>query len=146
MAYGQAETHHQVLHMLLQVVLWEVDRHQLLLPKASTTEKGCTITHTAIASRALGGSGGQQSNAAAYYAISAPGSGTVTIKWLDEQGRTGVVQVSRQDEEYAMPLPSAAAPADDAVRAVWLPQGTLVGHRCKPRRCMHCAVLCCLLP
>jgi hypothetical protein len=80
--------------MLLQVVVWEVDRHQQLQPKGSVTEKGCTITHTVLASRVAGGGGSQQSSAAAYYATSTPGSGTVTIKWLDEQGRTGVVQVS----------------------------------------------------
>jgi hypothetical protein len=88
--------------VLLQVVLWEVDRHQQLQPKGSVTEKGCTITQTVLASRVAGGSGGQLSSAAAYYAISTPGSGTVTIKWLDEQGGTGVVQVRRQANQHAM--------------------------------------------
>ncbi|WIA30074.1 hypothetical protein OEZ86_000169 [Tetradesmus obliquus] len=75
-----------------KVVVWEVDRHQQLQPKGSVAEKGCTITHAVIASRLATGINSQQGAAIAYYAISTQGSGTVTIKWLDEQGRSGIVQ------------------------------------------------------
>lgn len=95
--------------MPLQVALWEVGRHQQLQPKGSAAEKGCSITHAVLA-----GSGSQQGSAAAYYAISTPGSGTVTIKWLDEQGRSGVVQVSQQQRKLSMPAAAAAG----ALRAV----------------------------
>jgi hypothetical protein len=84
------------------VVIWEFDRHQQLQPKGSAAEKGCTITHTVIASRLAAGGGSQQGAAVAYYAISTPGSGTVTIKWLDGQGRSGVVQVGWQKQADMM--------------------------------------------
>lgn len=79
-----------------------MDRHQQLQPKGSVAEKGCTITHAVIASRLATGVNSQQSAAIAYYAISTPGSGTVTIKWLNEQGHSGIVQVGRQKQACTM--------------------------------------------
>jgi hypothetical protein len=86
-----------------------VDRHQQLQPTGSATEKGCTITHAVIASRVTAGSGSPQCGAVAYYAISTPGSGTVTIKWLDEQGHSGIVQVGLRRHAWPITAPTMIA-------------------------------------
>lgn len=79
----------------MQVVIWKLDKHQQPQGEGFTVEKGCTITHATLTMTPAAGSS-SQGVAVGYYAVSTPDSSTVTLKWMDEAGRTGVVQVGCQ--------------------------------------------------
>eukprot|EP00878_Enallax_costatus_P039332 GHUV01044950.1.p1 GENE.GHUV01044950.1~~GHUV01044950.1.p1 ORF type:complete len:236 (+),score=76.62 GHUV01044950.1:140-847(+) len=74
-----------------KVAIWEIDKHQQPQARGSTVEKGSTITHVTWGTQPAGPAEGSAA-ATAYYAVSTPDSGTVTLKWLNEAGQSGVVQ------------------------------------------------------
>jgi hypothetical protein len=75
-----------------QVVLWEVTKQPQPQPRSSAMEQGATITHAVWLAAGQEGAG-TPSNSVMAYAACSPGSGSVTLKTLDLQGRSTVVQV-----------------------------------------------------
>lgn len=69
-----------------QVAMWEVNSHWQPSVVCSCCEDGGTITHAVWLS-------GQYAAPAACYAVSTPGSATVTLKCLNSSGAATVVQV-----------------------------------------------------
>lgn len=77
---------------LPQVAVWEVNSHWQPTPVSSCHEDGGTVTHAVWLAASYSSS---TPAAALCYAVSTPGSATVTLKCLDNTGAASVVQVSR---------------------------------------------------